>query len=64
MKKLGKAEITLDNLNRVSSNAADATENLTALRSDIDEVVMSIRILVEDLDSIIPFKDESEIKLP
>jgi phospholipid/cholesterol/gamma-HCH transport system substrate-binding protein len=64
MKKLEKVEITLDNLNRVSSNTAGATEDLTALRSDIDEAVMSIRILVEDLDSIIPFKDESEIKLP
>jgi phospholipid/cholesterol/gamma-HCH transport system substrate-binding protein len=64
MKKLEKVEITIDNLNRMSGNTADATENLTALRSDIDEAVMSIRILVEDLDSIIPFKDESEIKLP
>jgi len=64
MKKLEKAEITLDNLNRVSSSTADATQDLTALRSDIDEAVMSIRNLFEDLDSIIPFKDESEIKLP
>jgi len=64
VKKLEKIEITLDHINRLSSNTADATEDLTALRSDIDEAVMSIRILVEDLDSIIPFKDESEIKLP
>ena len=64
MTNLEKIEITLDSLNKISSNASDATEDLTALRSNIDEMIMSIRILVEDLDSIIPFKDESEIKLP
>jgi len=62
--KLEKVETTIDNLNEVSGNTADATEDLTALRSDIDEAVMAIRVLAEDLDSIIPFKDESEIKLP
>ncbi len=62
--KLEKVETTIDNLNEVSGNTADATEELTALRSDIDEAVMAIRVLAEDLDSIIPFKDESEIKLP
>ncbi len=62
--KLEKVQTTIDNLNEVSGNTADATKDLTALRSDIDEAVMSIRVLVEDLDSIIPFKDESEIKLP
>jgi len=64
MMKLAKVEVALDNINKVTDDTAGATKDLAALRSDIDEVVMSIKILVEDLDSIIPFKDESEIKLP
>jgi phospholipid/cholesterol/gamma-HCH transport system substrate-binding protein len=62
--KLANINTSLDNLNKVSGEAANATKDLKALRNDIDETVMSIRTLVDDLDQIIPFKDESEIKLP
>jgi phospholipid/cholesterol/gamma-HCH transport system substrate-binding protein len=62
--KLAKIEVTIDNINSIGNEAADATNDLAALRSDIDETVMSIKILVDDLDRIIPFKEESGIDLP
>ncbi|MBN1626180.1 MAG: MCE family protein [Deltaproteobacteria bacterium] len=62
--KLAKVEITLDNLNKTSAETVDATEDLSLLREDVDETVSAIRNLVDDLDRMIPFKAESEIKLP
>jgi phospholipid/cholesterol/gamma-HCH transport system substrate-binding protein len=62
--KLAKIEVTIDNINSLGNEAADATKDLAALRGDIDETVMSIKILVDDLDRIIPFKEESGIDLP
>jgi phospholipid/cholesterol/gamma-HCH transport system substrate-binding protein len=62
--KLAKIEVTIDNINSIGNEAADATKDLAALRGDIDETVMSIKILVDDLDRIIPFKEESGIDLP
>jgi phospholipid/cholesterol/gamma-HCH transport system substrate-binding protein len=64
LSKLAKIEVTIDNINSIGNEAADATKDLAALRSDIDETVMSIKILVDDLDRIIPFKEESGIDLP
>lgn len=62
--KLAKVDITLDNLNKASGETVNATEDLNALREDVDETLLAIRNLVEDLDRIIPFKTESEINLP
>lgn len=55
---------TLDNFNKVSGEAANATEDLTALRSNLDATINSIRNLIDDLDRLIPFQDESGIELP
>jgi len=62
--KLAKIDGTLDNLNKTSSETVDATKDLNALRKDLDEMVMSITILVDELDRMIPLKAEPEIKLP
>ena len=62
--KLVKLEVTLDNFNQISVETVDATKDLNALRGDVDEMVISIRNLVDDLDRLIPFKAESEITLP
>lgn len=62
--KLAKIDVTLDNLNQASGETVNATEDLKALREDVDETVLAVRNLVEDLDRMIPFKAESEINLP
>ena len=62
--KLAKIDITLDNLNNISGETADSTKDLKLLRGNLDETVTAIRILVDELDRIIPFKAEPEIKLP
>jgi phospholipid/cholesterol/gamma-HCH transport system substrate-binding protein len=62
--KLGKIDVSLENLNKITGEAADSTKDLKLLRSNLDEAVKAIGTLVDDLDRIIPFKDEPEIKLP
>lgn len=62
--KLTKLDVTLDNINRVSGEAADSTKDLKALRSEIDAVVVAIGDLVTEVDRKIPFKTKPEIKLP
>ena len=55
---------TLDNFNKVSIETSDAAEDLRVLRDNVDETVNSIRSLVDSLDQLIPFRDESGIELP
>ena len=62
--KLAKIDVTLDNLNKISGETADSTKDLKLLRNNLDETVAAIGMLVDDLDRIIPFKAEQEIKLP
>jgi phospholipid/cholesterol/gamma-HCH transport system substrate-binding protein len=62
--KLEKMNSTLDNVNKVSSNAADSTKDLKSLRAEIDSTVHAIENLVNEIDKKIPFKKETEIKLP
>ncbi len=62
--KLTKLDVTLDNINRVSGEAADSTKDLKALRSEIDAVITAIGDLVAEVDRKIPFKTKPEIKLP
>ncbi len=62
--KLAKLDITLDNINKVSGEAADSVKDLTVLRSELDAAVMAIGNLADELDRKIPFKAKPEIKLP
>jgi phospholipid/cholesterol/gamma-HCH transport system substrate-binding protein len=62
--KLAKLDITLDNINRISGEAADSTKDLKALRSELDAVITAIGDLVAEVDRKIPFKTKPEIKLP
>lgn len=62
--KLMKLDTALDNINRVSGEAADSTQNLKALRNEIDAVIIAIGDLVAEVDRKIPFKTKPEIKLP
>ena len=40
---LAKIDVTLDNLNKVTGDAADATKDLKLLRNNLDETVSAIR---------------------
>jgi phospholipid/cholesterol/gamma-HCH transport system substrate-binding protein len=62
--KLEKMNATLDNVNKISSDAADSTKDLKLLRAEIDSTVNAIGNLVNEIDKKIPFKKEPEIKLP
>jgi phospholipid/cholesterol/gamma-HCH transport system substrate-binding protein len=62
--KLAKIDVTLDNLNKVTGEASDATKDLKLLRNNLDETVTAIGTLVDALDRVIPFQDKPEIKLP
>jgi phospholipid/cholesterol/gamma-HCH transport system substrate-binding protein len=62
--KLAKIDTTLDNINKVSFEAVDSTKDLKLLRNNLDETVAAVSVLIDDLDRLIPFKTEAEIKLP
>jgi phospholipid/cholesterol/gamma-HCH transport system substrate-binding protein len=62
--KLAKLDITLDNISRISGEAADSTKDLKALRSELDAVITAIGDLVAEVDGKIPFKTKPEINLP
>ena len=64
MAKLAKIDATFDNINKVSSEAADSTKDLRALRNQLDETVTAIGNLADEIDRKIPFKTRPEIKLP
>ena len=62
--KLAKIDATFDNINKVSSEAADSTKDLKALRNELDETITAIGDLAGEIDRMIPFKTRPEIKLP
>jgi phospholipid/cholesterol/gamma-HCH transport system substrate-binding protein len=64
LSKLAKIDATFDNINKVSSEAADSTKDLRALRNELDETVTAIGNLANEIDRMIPFKTKPEIKLP
>jgi phospholipid/cholesterol/gamma-HCH transport system substrate-binding protein len=62
--KLAKLDTTLDNINKISGEAADSARDLKVLRSELDATVTAIGNLADELDRKIPFKAKPEIKLP
>lgn len=62
--KLVKIDATLDNINKISTEAADSTKDLKALRNELDLTVTAIGDLAGEIDRMIPFKTRPEIKLP
>ena len=62
--KLKKLDIALENINKVTGEAADSTKDLKALRSELDAAVTAIGNLADEIDRKIPFKSKPEIKLP
>lgn len=62
--KLEKLNTTVDNINKISNEAADSTSDLKVLREQIDAAVTSVDDLARELEKKIPFKKAPEIKLP
>jgi phospholipid/cholesterol/gamma-HCH transport system substrate-binding protein len=62
--KLKKLDVTIDNINKISGEAADSTADLKVLRNEIDAAVNSIGELARELEKKIPLKRKPEIKLP
>lgn len=62
--KLKKLDPILDNMNKISADTADTTKDMKLLRKDIDSMVNDITGMVNDIDKLIPFKKETQIKLP
>jgi phospholipid/cholesterol/gamma-HCH transport system substrate-binding protein len=62
--KLQTLNITVDNINKLSTDAAASTTDLKALREQIDATVFSLNELVKEIEQKIPFKKAPEIKLP
>jgi len=62
--KLQTLNITVDNINKLSTDAAASTSDLKGLREQIDATVFSLNELVKEIEHKIPFKKAPEIKLP
>ncbi|RQW06405.1 hypothetical protein EH223_02370 [candidate division KSB1 bacterium] len=62
--KLEKLETTVDNLNKISKDAAEGTQDLGALRADIDEVAQTLNQVSRDIDALLYKQKKPEIKLP
>ena len=62
--KLQTLNITVDNINKISTDAAASTADLKGLREQIDATVFSLNELVKEIEQKIPFQKAPEIKLP
>jgi len=62
--KLEKLNKSFDNINKISTDAAGATTDLSSLRIEIDTTLDAIKKLVAELNDKISFKKAPEIKLP
>lgn len=64
--KLHKLDTTVDNINKISTDAAASTSGLINLREQIDATVISLNELVKEIEAKIPFKSKKipEIELP
>jgi phospholipid/cholesterol/gamma-HCH transport system substrate-binding protein len=62
--KLRTLDVTVQNVNKISTEAADAAVDLKSLRTDLDATVNAIEKLVDDIERVILLKKAPEIKLP
>jgi phospholipid/cholesterol/gamma-HCH transport system substrate-binding protein len=62
--KLHKLDKTIDNINKISTQASEGMEDFSILRSDIDDVVRSLDNAVKKLEAMIGAKNPPEFKKP
>ena len=61
---LKKADAVLAEAQKVGANTAAATEDLAALRAEVEASVRKIGSLIDEINRKWPFKRDTEIKLP
>ena len=61
---LKKADAVLAEAQKIGANTAAATEDLTALRAEIDANVRKLGSLIDEVNRKWPFKRDTDIKLP
>jgi phospholipid/cholesterol/gamma-HCH transport system substrate-binding protein len=61
---LKKVDATLDEARAIAVNARVATEDLDALRNEVEASLRRISMLVDELNRKWPFARERELKLP
>jgi phospholipid/cholesterol/gamma-HCH transport system substrate-binding protein len=62
--KLQKLDKTVDNINKISTDASDGLKDFQILRSDIDDTVNTLNSVVKKLDNLIGTKKNPEFKTP
>jgi phospholipid/cholesterol/gamma-HCH transport system substrate-binding protein len=62
--KLGKLDMTVDNINMISKDTSEGMKDFRMLRSDIDDAVNAIDDVVKKLNALISSKKNPEFKLP
>lgn len=62
--KLKKLNTTVDNINKISQDASEGMKDFRTLRSDIDDTVNAIDVVVNKLDDLISSKKDPEFKAP
>lgn len=62
--KLQKLDKTVENINKISTDASGGTKDLHLLRSDIDDAVKAVDDLARKLETLVGSKKKSEFKTP
>lgn len=62
--KLQKLDKTIDNINKISTDASEGMKDFRILRSDIDDIVFSLNEVVKKLDALIGTKKQADFKAP
>ncbi|PKN18207.1 MAG: hypothetical protein CVU71_11890 [Deltaproteobacteria bacterium HGW-Deltaproteobacteria-6] len=62
--KLQKLDVTVDNINKISTDTSEGMKDFHILRSDIDDAVNSLGDVVKKLDAIIGSKKSPEFNVP
>jgi phospholipid/cholesterol/gamma-HCH transport system substrate-binding protein len=62
--KLQKLDKTINNINKISTDASEGMKDFHMLRSDIDDVLNTLSDVVKKLDAIIGSKKAPEFKVP
>ncbi|MRR15702.1 MAG: hypothetical protein EG826_04510 [Deltaproteobacteria bacterium] len=62
--KLRKLDKTVDDVNKISSNASEGMKDFHILRSEIDDLVKSLDDIVKKLDALLGSKKSPEFKVP
>jgi phospholipid/cholesterol/gamma-HCH transport system substrate-binding protein len=61
---LKKADVVLADAQKISANARGATDDLGALRAEVDASLRRVAALIEEVNRKWPFKRDSELRLP